>query len=181
MRRVFAHFASTPSKIPTRYYTTGHSLGGGLAQHVLYSNPDTVNQAFAFDPSSVTGYADQSPATQVSACQCRQDSPDGEARIYRAYDSYEILASLRIVHKTFLPPERHIQEVRFPNSHSHSMKGLAFYLLDNSRTVSPHSDPWFAGKGDHTSNETCTAAFIRQQRNSCNIVVWPEQWNKCPQ
>jgi hypothetical protein len=42
-------------------YSTGHSLGGGLAQQFAYSLPleprvPRVSQVFAFDPSPVTGY-----------------------------------------------------------------------------------------------------------------------------
>ena len=52
-QRVFDRFSQEPQK-PTRFYATGHSLGGGLAQHVLYTYPDKVIQAFAFPSRSVT-------------------------------------------------------------------------------------------------------------------------------
>lgn len=49
-----------------RIVTTGHSLGGGLAQHLAYSLPDInssdgkllprVSNVYAFDPSPVTGW-----------------------------------------------------------------------------------------------------------------------------
>jgi pimeloyl-ACP methyl ester carboxylesterase len=55
---------------PARFITTGHSLGGGLAQHMLYSFPDHVEQAIVFDPSSVTAYADVDHTNQVQACAC---------------------------------------------------------------------------------------------------------------
>jgi pimeloyl-ACP methyl ester carboxylesterase len=181
MQRVLAHFSQTLPHIPTRYYTTGHSLGGGLAQHVLYSYPEDVAQAFVFDPSSVTGFVDQAPASQVSACRCRADLPAGEVRIYRAYDSYEILSNLRIFHKLILPPERHIQEIRFPHAHSHSMKGLAYYFLQNARKAAASNGPWFAGQGNYASGQTCTSAFIEWQRRSCAVPVSPDQWNRCPQ
>jgi len=179
-QRVFDRFPEEPQKA-TRFYTTGHSLGGGLAQHVLYSYPNKVAQALAFDPSSVTGFVDQSPANQVSACKCKSNELNGEPRIFRVYDAYEILANLRIFHKTFLPPERHIQEVRFPNAASHSMKGLAFYLLSNASSATAYSVPWYSGKGNYTANESCTAAFSRSQRTSCQAKVTQDQWNKCPQ
>lgn len=165
----------------TRFYTTGHSLGGGLAQHVIYSYPNKVSQAFAFDPSSVTGFADQSAANQISDCQCRSHELNGEPRIFRIYDAYEVLSNQRIFHKIFFPPERHIQEVRFANAASHSMKGLAFYLLRNANTVSIHSVPWYSGKGNYSSSESCTSAFTRKQRASCEALVTLDQWNKCPQ
>jgi len=179
-QRVFDRFPEEPQKV-TRFYTTGHSLGGGLAQHVLYSYPNKVAQALAFDPSSVTGFADQSSANQVSACECSSNELNGEPRIFRVYDAYEILANLRIFHKTFLPPERHIQEVRFPNAASHSMKGLAFYLLSKANSATNYSVPWYAGKGAYTSTESCTAAFSNSQRTSCEAKVTQDQWLKCPQ
>lgn len=181
MQRALAHFSRTVPRVPTRYFTTGHSLGGGLAQHVLYSYPDDVAQAYVFAPSSVTGFVDQPPASQVSACQCRADLPDGEVRIYRAYDSYEILSGLRIFHKVILPPERHIQELRFPNAHSHSMKGLAYYFLQSARKAVASNGPWFAGQGNYASGQTCTSAFIAWQKRSCETPVSPDQWNRCPQ
>jgi len=179
-QRVFDRFPEE-SKKTTRFYTTGHSLGGGLAQHVLYSYPNKVTQAVAFDPSSVTGFADQPPANQVSACECGSNELNGEPRIYRVYDAYEVLANLRIFHKIFLPPERHIQEVRFPNAASHSMKGLAFYLLSHATSATGSSALWYSGKGNYTSSESCTAAFSRSQRTSCETKVTADKWNKCPQ
>ena len=49
---------------PTRIIATGHSLGGGLAQHFAYvfkqepvnSQGPKVSEVFAFDPSPVTGW-----------------------------------------------------------------------------------------------------------------------------
>jgi hypothetical protein len=179
-QRVFGHFSETPQK-PTQFYATGQSLGGGLAQHVLYSFPNPIDQALAFDPSFVTGFADQPPSNQVAACACKSDTLNGEPRIFRVYDAYEILANLRIFHKTFLPPERHIQEVRFPNAASHSMKGLAFYLLKNATSGTPYSVPWYSGKGNYTDTESCTTAFSRGQQTSCGAEVPKDHWNKCPQ
>lgn len=180
MQRVFDRFPDEPKKA-SRFYTTGHSLGGGLAQHVLYSYPRKVAQALAFDPSSVTGFADQSSTNQISGCDCSANELNGEPRIFRVYDAYEILANLRIFHKTFFPPERHIQEVRFPNAASHSMKGLAFYLLSQANSSTDRSVPWYAGKGDYTFGESCTAAFSRGQRTSCGAKVNEDHWLKCPQ
>ena len=180
MQRVFDRFPEESRKA-TRFYTTGHSLGGGLAQHALYSYPNMVTQALVFDPSSVTGFVEQTPANQVSACECSSSKLKGEPRIFRVYDAYEVLANLRIFHKTFLPPERHIQEVRFPNAASHSMKGLAFYLMNNADLATIHSVPWYTGKGSHTTNESCTAAFARSQRTSCEATVTQDHWLKCPQ
>jgi hypothetical protein len=179
MQRVWARFPADAAT-PTRFETTGHSLGGGLAQHALYSYPRQVAQSVAFDPSAVTGFADQTPDHQVAGCDCSDPALDGEARIYRVYDAYEILSGLRVFHKTFLPPERHMQEVRFANAASHSMKGLAFYLIDQARGRTHTGTPWFAGKGQYSPQETCTQAFTRGQNASCAIPVTPDQWLRCP-
>ena len=179
-QRVFDHFPDESGR-KTRFFVTGHSLGGGLAQHVLYAYPNKVDQAFAFDPSSVTGFRDQSPENQLAGCDCSAVELRGEPRIFRVYDAYEILANMRIFHKLFLPPERHIQEVRFPNAASHSMKGLASYLLRNAPATTAYAVPWFAGKNQYKPGESCTEAFIRKQRTSCDVRVTKDQWNKCPQ
>lgn len=179
-QRVIDRFPDEGKKV-TRFYTTGHSLGGGLAQHILYSYPHKVVQAFAFDPSSVTGFADQSLGNQVAGCECGSSQLNDEPRIFRIYTAHEILANLRIFHKTLLPPERHIQEIRFPNDSSHSMKSLAFHLQSNATTTKEYSIPWYAGEGYYSSNETCTEAFTKRQRTSCEVKVTQDQWNKCPQ
>jgi Lipase (class 3) len=180
VQQVLDRFSKEGSKT-VRFYTTGHSLGGGLAQHILYTYPKQVIQTLAFDPSSVTGFMDQTPINQISACGCSSQVTEGETRIYRVYDAYEILSNLRIFHKIFFPPERHIQEVRFPNAATHSMSQLAVYLLNNATSSSNYSNPWFSGKGNYSSGESCTAAFIRSQHTSCEIKVTQDDWNKCPQ
>lgn len=112
MQKVFAYFDNSDKAV--KFYTTGHSLGGGLAQHIFYSNPTKITQAIAFDPSSGTGYLEQSSENQVASCECNSADLNGEARIYRIYDAYEILSNMRIFHKIFFNPERHIHELRFP-------------------------------------------------------------------
>jgi len=41
-----------------RIIATGHSLGGGLAQHAAYAAGGRIGYVYAFDPSPVTGYFD---------------------------------------------------------------------------------------------------------------------------
>lgn len=181
-QQVIKHFSKANK--PVQFYATGHSLGGGLAQHALYSHPRHILQAIAFDPSSATGFVEQSPKNQISACECDSLDLKGEARIYRIYDAYEILANLRIFHKIFFDPERHIQEVRFPNEASHSMQGLASYLLKKVKENDSHeyTHPWYAGKGNYgDSGEACTVAFENAQRDSCRVKVSADQQNRCPQ
>lgn len=177
---VFQYYDRKAEEAPT-YFTTGHSLGGGLAQHILYSNPQRTVQAIAFDPSSVTGFADQTVDKQIAGCACLDSLPEGEPRIYRVYDAYEILSKLRIFHKIFFPPERHIQEVRFPNQRSHSMLGLTEYLSRNVEAQAIPGSPWFRGIGELSPGMSCTRAFIQGQQASCRVTVSREAWSKCPQ
>lgn len=188
MEQIVKRFSAPASDSHVQFYTTGHSLGGGLAQHALYSYPRSVRQAFAFDPSSVTGFADQAPEDQVAACACKENLPAGETRIYRVYTSYEILSMQRIFHKLLFPPERHIQELRFPNVDErwmigkHSINLLAHYLFDHARGAPAPSEqvPWFAGQGQYTEEESCTQAFIRRQKESCDPPVDAGQRTRNP-
>ena len=88
---------------------------------------------------------------------------------------------MRIFHKTFLPPERHIQEVRFPNEASHSIAKLADYLIENSKSHVSRTTPWYSGVGKYSDTEECTVAFDRKQKSSCSNVVNEDNWHKCPQ
>jgi pimeloyl-ACP methyl ester carboxylesterase len=81
-RQVLDHYergAGRPGK-PVRFYSAGHSLGGGLAQNALYSFPKSFEQAYAFDPSPVTGFADNDTAGRRSSCECREETLGAEAR-----------------------------------------------------------------------------------------------------
>lgn len=165
------------------FYTTGHSLGGGLAQYILYSYPDDVLQAVAFDPSLVTGFWDQESNVQVKGCECKLEELNGEPRIYRVYEAGEILTHLRIFHKLFFLPHRHIQEVRFENNRSHSIVGLTKFLIDQTAKTqnSTYVVPWYKGEGVYSkTGESCTAEFRKAQETSCNEIVTEDQCNKCP-
>jgi pimeloyl-ACP methyl ester carboxylesterase len=165
---------------PPRFVATGHSLGGGLGQHVLYSFPDRVEQAIVFDPSSVTGYADVDHEHHVLACACEipalRDAGiviEPEPRILRIYQTYEILSDLRIFHKTFFEPERHVMEVRIPfdapheQVKRHSMKDLANNLFDAAGPNVAYTSGagWLAARDDNA----CTAALRDHQKASCAI------------
>lgn len=181
MQKVFAHFVESDQ--PIQFFTTGHSLGGGLAQHILYSYPTKITQAIAFDPSSATGYVKQPIENQLASCECDSSDLNGEARIYRIYDAYEILANMRIFHKIFFNPERHIQEIRFPNQASHSMSGLTTYMFDQTKLKSPsaYTNPWYAGRGYFDDSKKCTVAFEEAHKNSCDTKVTASGlWFMCP-
>lgn len=158
--------ASAPSDPKPKIIVTGHSLGGGLAQHVLYAYPAEVRQAIVFDPSIITGYVSIKGAERVA--QCCQTDLGAEAAILRVYESGEILSNLRIFHKTFFPPHLHIQEVRLAYDNgwnpvaAHSMASLANSLYTTAATASGPSDEWYASK-----EAKCTAKFKEAHVASC--------------
>jgi pimeloyl-ACP methyl ester carboxylesterase len=174
-----------------RFVTTGHSLGGGLAQHVLYAFPDRIEQAIVFDPSSVTGYVDVDHEHHVLACGCEIPALraegiviEPEPRILRVYQTYEILTDLRIFHKIFFEPERHVMEVRIPfeapieQVKRHSMKDLADNLFDAAKPGVAYTGgaDWLAARGD----KLCTAALRDGQRASCAIDNRAPGAKACP-
>lgn len=123
--------------------STGHSLGGGLAQRFAYSlrvasGIPTAKAVFAFDPSPVSG---------------KRSSPDFEDQaknltIYRIYNRGEILASLRSLVHFGNPGDRRNQgqkwvDIRFRSHwtwrtllpsgsvHAHGMYDLACFMADS--------------------------------------------------
>lgn len=123
--------------------STGHSLGGGLAQRFAYSlqatpGIPTVKEVFSFDPSPVSG---------------KRSSPDFEIQargltIYRIYNRGEILASMRsLVHFGNLGDRRNQGQtwvdIRYRDNwtwrtllpsgsvHAHGMYDLACFMADS--------------------------------------------------
>ena len=152
---------------PLWLYAAGHSLGGGLAQNLLYHYPDDFLQAYAFDPSPVTGFADNEPQKQRAGCDCRSNALDGEARVYRIYETDEVLAWLRFPLKLVVPLNRHIQEVRFTFDAGHSMADLALGMISGAgaRPLGTRS-PWWEGKLD-PSGRSCTNLYRDGLKASC--------------
>lgn len=121
--------------------TTGHSLGGGLAQQAAYADK-RVDQVIAFDPSIVTGfYSIPAPI--------RNESKQG-LTIYRVYEHGEILAYLRLLMKGVFPvalDNPDIIEVRYDLEQSnnpisqHNMKVMACKLYDISINSSNYQVP----------------------------------------
>ncbi len=67
---------------------TGHSLGGGLAQHACYISKD-INVAYVFNSSPVTGYTDFS----------NDERQHRDVRIYRLFERGEVLENFRFFMK----------------------------------------------------------------------------------
>jgi pimeloyl-ACP methyl ester carboxylesterase len=90
-----------------RIVTTGHSLGGGLAQQAAYAHPD-IKQVYAFDSSPLTGFRSvPEPARSTNA---------KGLHIERVYEKGEILAYARGFLRGYVPLDNadpSIIEVRF--------------------------------------------------------------------
>lgn len=158
-----------PDLASAKVIVTGHSLGGGLAQHALYSYPKGIHQAVVFDPSIITGYTTIKGSERVTQCNCTSGL-GAEAPIIRVYESNEILSNLRIFHKIFYPAHLHIQEVRFNydssiwGTHSHSIDALSRALAKDA--IEPQqsaAEGWYA-----STNASCTAEFKEAQVKACD-------------
>lgn len=130
-----------------RIVAMGHSLGGGLAQHLAYSLPQInspngtllprVSDVYGFDPSPVTGWYSVSR-------QLRTANAKG-LKIDRVFEHGEILAYVRLTMRYINPPtasDPSIREIRynFVDSinpfRSHSMRLIACALIDGSGQAS---------------------------------------------
>jgi hypothetical protein len=96
-----------PSAVRFDVYSTGHSLGGGLAQLLAYSD-SRVKGAVVFDPSPVTGYNQLVTDEQVNC----------SARIVRIYERGEALQYVRSVLRRFYNLSSNITEISFDLLHS---------------------------------------------------------------
>jgi hypothetical protein len=103
--------------------STGHSLGGGLAQQFAYALPinnsvPRVTAVYAFDPSPVTGYYSVEPHIR-----CANSSG---LYIDRIYERGEILATLRALTNAVYKPSSAnptIRQVRYNLFHSNPISG----------------------------------------------------------
>ena len=120
-------------------YSTGHSLGGGLAQQFAYALPidslvPRVSHVYAFDPSPVTGFYSVDPIIR--------DANRQELYIDRIYERGEILALVRSLTSVIVQPSAKAPTIRgvryslfYPASpvSGHSMSQLACKMLKASR------------------------------------------------
>lgn len=117
-----------------KIYSTGHSLGGGLAQQFAYALPvdsqvPRVAHVFAFDPSPVTGF--------YSVDESVRDVNRQSLFIDRIYERGEVLAVVRSLTSVLVQPSETkptIRGVRYSLFYpadpvaGHSMKALACKL-----------------------------------------------------
>ena len=107
-------------------FSTGHSLGGGLAQQFAYSLPlntegIAVSEVYAFDPSPVTGFFSVDKATR--------DHNKIGLKIARIYERGEVLAILRSFTSLIFRPAAKDPEIR----------GARFSLFYSWNSIAGHS------------------------------------------
>lgn len=107
-------------------FSTGHSLGGGLAQQFAYALPvddavQRVAHVFAFDPSPVTGY--------FSVEQSIREHNQKTLFIARIYERGEILAIVRSLTSVLVVPSESEPTIR----------GVRFSLFYPANPIAGHS------------------------------------------
>jgi len=136
--------------------TTGHSLGGGLAQCVLYEWKAQIRQAYVFDSSPVTAfvYRGKSARDFFSYHPPLEGFPAHV--ILRVYERGEILAYFRSTTRLVWPIKEQIGEIRFNADiawdpiNQHSMSALARAILNTAQWDGAYPEsmprPWYWGR-----------------------------------
>lgn len=93
--------------------TTGHSLGGGLAQEILYAAADKIDHCIVFDPSPVTALHDLPDDAQTVYHQQLNRSTFSQYRIIRAYERGEILMFARNAINLIYKPDTQTISIEF--------------------------------------------------------------------
>jgi len=121
-------------------YSTGHSLGGGLAQQFAYSLPldsvQRVKQVYAFDPSPVTGF--------FSVARKLRDVNKRGLLIDRIYERGEILALLRSL----------MSLIYKPSTINAAIRGVRYNLFHAWNPIAAHSIVELAVEIDKARRET---------------------------
>jgi pimeloyl-ACP methyl ester carboxylesterase len=93
--------------------TTGHSVGGGIAQEILYAAADKVDHCIVFDPSPVTALHDLSVSEQNVYHEQLNRSEFSQYRIIRAYERGEILMFARNAISLVYKPDTQTISIEF--------------------------------------------------------------------
>jgi len=120
-------------------FSTGHSLGGGLAQQFAYALPldggvPRVKEVYAFDPSPVTGY--------FSVSRKLRNANKRDLSIDRIYERGEILTLVRsLINLAYRPPRQHP-----------AIRGVRYSLFYGWNPIADHSMVQLANKIDGAAN-----------------------------
>jgi len=116
--------------------STGHSLGGGIAEGIFYAAATKVDHCIAFDPSPVTGYYDLEKEVRTQYLHLKHRDSFPQYRIIRAHENGEILQPVRNFLGAFYKRDSLIQSIEFQSKKhrnsivEHSMEVLAMNILD---------------------------------------------------
>ena len=156
--------------------TTGHSLGGGLAQHAAYCS-EHISIDHAFAPTPVTGY--------FSVPKAEREKNKKNTIIVRSFEHGEILAFLRffmrrLVMLSAVNPE--INELRFnasslPPVTSHSMSRMAEHLRRCLKEARALSQPNIARVLADTSSKSISNKSDSSQKDRDKFVVEFRAWD----
>jgi hypothetical protein len=155
--RAFAHECIRRNKlgqpVSAHLYSTGHSLGGGLAQQFAYALPNDpgvprVEKVYAFDPSPVTGF--------FSVDRKARDINRASLKIDRIYERGEILAIARSFTSLFWKPSDRAPEIR----------GVRYSLFNTCNPIAGHSMKMLAGKLEAAARPS------RQRKTSAATPSW---------
>lgn len=106
--RMLNHAAVRATRGTPELYSTGHSLGGGLAQFIAMGD-ERFRGAIVFNSTPVTGYKTLISNTRLNCA----------VGIIRVYETGEALSYIRgIIRKGFYPLSENIDEVAFNLVHS---------------------------------------------------------------
>ena len=127
--------------------TTGHSLGAGLAQEVLYADADKVDHCIAFDPSPITALHDLNSSVKNVYRQQPDRSNFSQYRIIRAYEKGEILMYARNIISLFHKPDTQTLSIEFDTPGrmtavgKHSIKLLTEHVIKIEKEPLPAIPP----------------------------------------
>lgn len=129
--RIMASLMPESDLKKVRVVTTGHSLGAGIAESVLYGSVPYVDQAIVFDPSPVTGFMDLDKNIRDEYYSLPYRESFSGARVVRVYAKGEILQYVRNTTQVFYHHHTLIHQVEFDIEGGkgaitkHSMRELA--------------------------------------------------------
>ncbi len=130
------------SESAIKFISTGHSLGGGLAQQAAYASNKIVT-VYAFDPSPVTGF--------YSVKQSQRHLNSKGLKIYRVWEHGEILLYLRQITKT-------VQKITFRANINPRIVEVRFNFVEHENAISEHSMINLAASLIDVENSENTAA-----------------------
>jgi len=153
--------------------STGHSLGGGLAQLFAYKSSE-VRAAVAFDPSPVTGYH-----SCVSDAEVHCNVP-----IWRVYERGEVLAWARSATRLVYKLSENITELELAMLRGqgmlgkHSMPALFQHLHDAVVARQAPGAPEDAGRRLLATRPDCTCWSVRRP---AELAQRPDIGTRCAQ